>query len=840
MKALFQYSFLFVFCFAVNAAETFIISKNGSELGNGPSYSPSISAKANRIVFESTARNLINDGVTNRNIYLLDRTTNKFTRLSVSNSGDPGNANSLRADIDSNGTLAVFESFANNLTANSGSKGNIFLRNITNNITTLVSKTHDGSIPNGISSLSQISGNGKYIVFHSRATNLAPNDNNQFRDIFIFDVVNNSVQLISSSPDGSSANGDSNSPSISDDGRYISYISVANNIDPIDDNNKYDVFLWDRETGTSELISKTFDGSPLVANNRNPYISGNGKYIAFISDAKNLVAGTNATFRHVFLYNKTTDSIILISKSSEGIQANNVSLIPKMSNNGRFVSYVSKASNLVSNDSNDSSDLFVYDTILGTTERVSLTHQGQQLNANIDFVSAINDNGEMLTFSSSASNLGSNNHTQINLRVRDTIPNIQPVANAGIDQVLLCNGLTTNIQLDGSQSNDPDSEQSLAYTWTGTFGSNNLMNPVLPLATGIHNINLQVRDNSDALDSDNVIISINDYTPPQIHTPSYIMLEATSLQGAHYLVTINATDNCSIPNTTISINDSWFPVGFTDINMSAIDASGNASSLTSTIQVADTTPPILSTPENIISEATSLATKINIGSAQAEDIFPVTITNNAPTALPLGQTLVTWHATDSNGNTSVAVQEIIIIDTTAPTFTIIETKNRLWPPNRKLEHMLSINRLKDIVDESPNLDINISTNLDIKKHPRRHRYNKPFWDIRKTEDGWDIWLKKTRIPRSNENLIYTIVVTASDESGNIKSKTYYYEVKHLRKYSKKRSHKYAHKHHKMEQHHVKIRKHHGKKKKSYKRKYKKPHKYNNHGQAKKKKHRRNG
>ena len=656
--------------YSVQAADTFFITQNGVELGNGPSYSPSISADGNKIIFESTAGNLINDGISKRNVYLYDIVTNQFERLSVSNSGTAGNKNSLHADISHDGTLAVFDSFSNNLADNSGGKGNVFLRDIVNKTTILVSKTYDGNTPNGASSLPQISGDGRYVVFHSKASNLALNDTNGLRDIFVYDVINNTVQKVSTAHDGSITNGDSNTPSISNDGRFITYISVANNIDLSDDNNKYDVFLWDRQTGTSKLVTKTYDGTPLVANNRNPYISGNGKYIAFISDAKNLVPNTNATFRHLFLYDVNADSISLISRSTNGVQANNANLIPRISDNCRFISYVSKANNLVDNDSNNSTDLFVYDSILKTTERVNLTNAGQELNANVDFVSAINDNGQILAFATSAPNLGSNNHTQITLRFRDPIPNLLPVADAGTDQTLLCGGTTTGVLLDGTQSHDPDLEQQLTYNWTGSFGTSNLVSPLVFLETGTHNINLQVFDDAGATNSDDVLIAVNDVEPPVINSPSLVTLEATSVLGAHHSIPVFATDNCSSPTTSISMNDTWFPLGLTSVTISAIDNSSNTTTSTSTVQVQDTTAPSIIAPANVVHEATGIQNMVNFGVAVANDIFPVTISNNAPITFALGATDVAWTAVDANGNAATAIQNVQVLDTTAPVISL--------------------------------------------------------------------------------------------------------------------------------------------------------------------------
>ncbi len=792
----------FVLSQSAQSAETFFITDNGTELGNSVSFAPSISADGNAIVFESLASNLVQDGITGVHIYIYNISTNQFKRVSVSNTGAAGNSNSTRADISSDGNLVVFTSFASNLISNTGSVGNVFLRNIANNKTILVSKSYDGSTADNMSTRSQISGDGRFVTFESKATNLVPADTNDLRDIFIYDVLNDTIQKISSADDGSQTNGDSARPSISDDGRFVTYMSIASNIDLIDNNSRYDIFLWDRKTNKSTLVSKTFDDSLMLVHNRDPYISGNGKFIAFISDAKNLVPNTNATPRHLFLYNIETDSISLISQSSTGIQANDINFIPRMSNNGRFVSYVSKASNLVNNDTNNSADLFVYDTLLNSTERVNLTNQGDELNANIDFVNSINENGQVLAFASSASNLGGNYNTQVVLRVRDPIANISPVAHAGMDQTVLCTGINTAVQLNGTLSTDPDSDQSLSYNWTGgTFSNSVAESPLVYLAPGTHHINLLVTDNMGATNSDDVLISVKDIEPPIINTPLLVTLEASSLLGAHHLMAASTSDNCSNPTMNISINDTWFPLGNTEVSIYSVDDMANSTQTTVTIKVQDTIPPTITTPANIILEATGIKNIIDIGQATATDIFSIEITNNAPPSFPLGKTLVTWTATDSNGNSTHSNQEIIVRDTTAPTFEIIEIKNKHWPRHRKLQHVITVKNLSDLIDKTPDFDIHITMNTPAEHRTKRHhKYaKKALWKVKKVDNSWEIWLKKSKKRHYNENLIYTINISASDDFGNIKTIRLDKEVNHgqhhRKKYRKKFSKKHLHNRH---------------------------------------------
>ena len=271
-------------------------------------------------------------------------------------------------------------------------------------ITTRVSVASDGTQSDGGSDGASISADGRYIAFYSGATNLVADDTNGASDVFVHDRSSGTTTRVSVASDGTQANSDSLYPSISADGRYIAFYSEASNLVAGDTNGLFDVFVHDRSTGATTQVSVAFDGTPPDGGSYSPSISADGRYIAFHSIAANLVAGdTNDTW-DVFSHDRSTGTTTRVSVASDGTQANNQSLYPLISADGRYIAFNSEASNLVAGDTNLSEDVFVHDRYTGTTTRVSVASDGTQAN-NGSYGPSINADGRYIAFSSAASNL---------------------------------------------------------------------------------------------------------------------------------------------------------------------------------------------------------------------------------------------------------------------------------------------------------------------------------------------------------------------------------------------------------------------------------------------------
>jgi len=228
---------------------------------------------------------------------------------------------------------------------------------------------------------SSISADGRYVVFESFANNLVPGTTNHTQNIFLRDRRFGWTELVSVDSNGEQADsyGASSGPSISADGRYVAFVSVATNLVLGDTNGSPDVFVRDRQNGTTERMSVDSNGVQGYGVCAGVSISADGRYVAFYSNFATLVPGnTNGGVLDVFVRDRQNGTTELVSVDTGGMQGNLDSFAPSISADGRFVAFLSDASNLVPGDTNGATDVFVRDRQTGTTELVSVSLFGQQ------------------------------------------------------------------------------------------------------------------------------------------------------------------------------------------------------------------------------------------------------------------------------------------------------------------------------------------------------------------------------------------------------------------------------------------------------------------------------
>ena len=256
------------------------------------------------------------------------------------------------------------------------------------------------------------------MAFVSDADNLVlpDTDNGLYYDIFVHDLQTGTTR-VSDGLAGIQGNGDSYSPSISADGRYVAFESFANNLVAGDGNLTADVFVHDRQTKDTTRVSLHTDGTEGNLESNSPSISGDGRYVAFVSDATNLVAGdTNGLF-DIFVHDRDADgngtydepgpvgvSTVRVSVTSGGVEVDDPSYSPSISADGRYVAFESISPDLVAGDSNGKGDIFVHDRQTGATTRVSKDSAGVEGNENSNNPSMSGD-GRSVAFESAASNL---------------------------------------------------------------------------------------------------------------------------------------------------------------------------------------------------------------------------------------------------------------------------------------------------------------------------------------------------------------------------------------------------------------------------------------------------
>ena len=358
--------------------------------GNGASYNPSISSDGRFVTFDSDADNLVAgdtngavDPYSGVDIFVHDRQTGQTTRVSVSSAGVQGNGACYGPSISSDGRFVAFESDADNLVDGDTngdvfpySGTDIFVHDRQTGQTTRVSVSSAGVQGDRPSSSPKISSWGRYAAFDSYADNLVAGDTsgdddpNSTADVFVHDRQTVQTTRVSVSSTGAQGNERSKYPSISSDGRFVAFRSEADNLVDGDTNNANDIFIHDRQTAQTTRVSVSSAGMQGNSASYNPSISSDGRIVAFESEADNLVDGdTNGdvnSYRStdIFIHDRQTVQTSRVSVSSAGIQANGISFSPSISSDGRFVAFDSDADNLVVGDSNNSVDVFVHERLL--------------------------------------------------------------------------------------------------------------------------------------------------------------------------------------------------------------------------------------------------------------------------------------------------------------------------------------------------------------------------------------------------------------------------------------------------------------------------------------------
>ncbi len=392
--------------------ETIVVSVNSAGVvGNYSSvYHSSISPDGRYVAFQSYATNLVaNDTNLRYDIFVHDRQTAQTTRVSVSSEGVQGNSHSEWPSISSDGRYVAFQSWASNLVPNDTNDANdIFVHDRQTGQTTRVSVDSAGVQGNYHSYYPSISSDGRYVTFQSFASNLVANDTNRMSDIFVHDRQTAQTTRVSVSSEGVQGNHHSYNPSISSDGRYLAFDSYASNLVPNDTNGGIgDVFVHDRETGQTTIVSVDSAGMQGNLWSSYPSISSDGRYVAFQCYASNLVPNdTNGTM-DILVHDRETGQTTRVSVNSEGVQGNDYSGFPSISPDGRYVAFESIASNLVPNDTNGDCDIFVHDRQTGQTTRVSVSSEGVQGNLP-SYYPSISWDGRYVAFNSFAGNLAPN------------------------------------------------------------------------------------------------------------------------------------------------------------------------------------------------------------------------------------------------------------------------------------------------------------------------------------------------------------------------------------------------------------------------------------------------
>lgn len=401
----------------------------GSKVGDQNAYAsttwPAISADGRYISLTATAGFL-------QHVFLYDRFTRTSRDLTAA-----GNNISLASDISANGRFVAFRSSANNLVSKdgNGAVADIFVQDVATGKNELASMAFDGSHANGESHFAALSADNQFVAFSSSASNLVNKDTNNAADIFLYNRNTGKNTRVSVSSTGAEAAlGVNNSVvDISADGHFVVFTSFSNNL-ATGDNNNEDVFLRDVKNGTTTWVSRPIRNTGFDGGSRYPSISADGRYIAFASSSSKLVAGdADDVNSDIFVYDRVKKTSEKITQNADGS-----SIYPSISADGRFVGFMSQASNLAANDTNGAWDSFIYDRSKGKMNRANVSPNNAQSSGDLSLVlqsrPMLSADGRFMAFESGAKDLTADDtdtaYTDVFLR--DRLLNKQKTANIAV------------------------------------------------------------------------------------------------------------------------------------------------------------------------------------------------------------------------------------------------------------------------------------------------------------------------------------------------------------------------------------------------------------------------
>lgn len=373
-----------------------------------------VSADGRLVAFVSHASLLPADGNVVDDIYVLDRRTGRVSLETLGAGGEASNGTSEHPRLSADGRILVFSSIAPVLVGTREHKGpQVFRRDRLAGTTTLVSRGAAGGPANNWTGHPDVSDDGRFVVFESRATDLVPgvDANGNGVDVYLHDARDGSVRRLSVTAAGvQPADGDSTTPVISGDGRFVAFTSSAplDGLRPAAGPPPRAVFLRDLTTGGLRRLSVTRDRRVPDGASFQPAIGGDGRRVAFVSTATDLDDDARATSQeNVYLYDSEATRLRLVSRAASGGPADGGSRFPAISGDGRYVVFSSDASNLhcpgrcgPATDVNLVSDVYRADAETGRIERISGGGATQAPWWNTSTGPAIDATGRVVAFSS--------------------------------------------------------------------------------------------------------------------------------------------------------------------------------------------------------------------------------------------------------------------------------------------------------------------------------------------------------------------------------------------------------------------------------------------------------
>jgi hypothetical protein len=335
------------------------ITSDGDEVTDESSSAPALSGNGRRVAFISDSEDLVggdNNEVTD--IFVHNLETRKTKRVSVSSNGDEGDQPAGdQPDVSRNGRFVAFHTTSQLVGKDNNDDADIYVRDLRERRTHLVSIHSNGdAVTDGESIYPQISENGRFIVFNSSSSELINSDANGVVDVFIHDRQTGRTRRVSVNSNGNEVARDSQYPQVSADGRIISFDSTGGFVSA-DDNDVSDVYVHNRETGRTKLVTRGHNGGSTDQESSYTSLSPNGRMIGFYSYATNLIANDPDGDYSAYVYDRVTKKIRMVDRDSSGDPGDGLSYVIGMSGDGRMVLFASEAGH-AQVDENDVNDVY--------------------------------------------------------------------------------------------------------------------------------------------------------------------------------------------------------------------------------------------------------------------------------------------------------------------------------------------------------------------------------------------------------------------------------------------------------------------------------------------------
>ena len=363
------------------------------------SYAPAISADGRYVAFDSEAADLVpRDSNRVTDVFVRDRRTGRTNRVSVSNSGHEGDRGSYTPAISGDGRWVAFVSEATDLVAkDTNGDPDVFLHDRRTKRTVRLSLASDGRETTGGTSPA-ISRNGRYVVYNVGTPLRSVGDDSDLAGVFVYDTKTKTRTRL---PGVAGVD-----PSISADGRFVAFSSEVRDLVPGDTNRVFDCFVFDRRTKRIMRVSVGAKGRQGNGESSGAVISANGRYVAFSSTATNLIRRDTNAVDDIYVRDLRARTTRRVSVPAGGGQANGTSGGPVLSGDGRYLLYLSAAANLLRGGKGQA-DFHIYwaDLRIGALRRVTASPAGRPANGESTSFPSLSADGRTVAFGSRASNL---------------------------------------------------------------------------------------------------------------------------------------------------------------------------------------------------------------------------------------------------------------------------------------------------------------------------------------------------------------------------------------------------------------------------------------------------